>query len=218
MRLHGGCRFFAAPAQAVLRFQLRKSRENSDTSPEDSLAGAGATIGSDDVMKGQVEVLEARHGASRALDEEARQLFEHGAEQLEAERFDEALASLRRAHELAPGHAQLRSMLGLAIAHAERDFEQARALCESATKQEFFNPDLYLNLSRVYLEFDRRSEAMRYLRRGQMIDPGHAVITEALFDLGRRRPAVVPFLPRRHPLNRALGSARNLVLNGFGSR
>jgi Flp pilus assembly protein TadD len=169
-------------------------------------------------MTGQVEVLEARHGAGRELDEEARRLFEQGAQNLEAERFDEALASLRRAYELAPGHAQLRSMLGLAIARAEHDFEQARALCESATKQEFFNPDLYLNLSRVYLEFDRRSEAMRYLRRGQMIDPGHAVITETLFDLGRRRPAVVPFLPRRHPLNRALGSARNLVLNGFGSR
>jgi Flp pilus assembly protein TadD len=169
-------------------------------------------------MKGQVEVLEARHGAGRELDEEARRLFDRGAESLQSEQYDDALACLRRAHEMVPGHAQLRSMLGVAVACTERDFEQARALCESAAKQEFFNPDLYLNLSRVYLEFDRRSEAMRYLRRGQMIDPGHSRITEALFELGRRRPAVIPFLPRRHPLNRALGSARNLVLNSLSSR
>jgi len=170
------------------------------------------------VMKGHVELHEARHGAGRELDEEARGLFQRGAERLQEGNFEDALDCLRRAHARAPGHAQVRSLLGVAIAHGEHDFEEARALCESAAKQEFFNPDLYLNLSRVYLEFDRRSEAMRYLRRGQMIDPGHSLINETLFDLGRRRPAVVPFLPRRHLLNRALGSARNLVLNGLSFR
>jgi hypothetical protein len=51
-----------------------------------------------------------------------------------------------------------------------------------------------------------------------MIDPGHALIHRAIAELGRRKVPVVPFLPRRHPVNRALGTARNLVMSSFGSR
>ena len=163
-------------------------------------------------MNDQVEVLEAPARAGRAISEEARRLFETGAEKLQAGSTAEALECLRQASELAPDHAQIRSLLGVAIAREERNFEESRALCESAAKQEFFNPDLYLNLSKVYLGFGRRSEALRYLRRGQMIDPGHAPINRALAELGRRRLPVLPFLPRRHPFNRMLGTARNLVV------
>ena len=40
----------------------------------------------------------------------------------------------------------------------------------------------------------------------------------ALRDLGRRRMPIVPFLPRRHVLNRALGSARSLLMGGLVGR
>ena len=169
-------------------------------------------------MNNDMEVSEARQNAGRKLSEEARQLFDRGVESLREGRDDEALRCLREAVEIAPDHAQLRSSLGLAIARALRDFEQSRALCESAAKQEFFNPDLYLNLSRVYLEFGRKSEALRYLRRGKMIDPGHTLIDHTIRELGRRKMPIVPFLPRRHPVNRALGTARNLVMGSFGAR
>lgn len=169
-------------------------------------------------MKTEVEVLEAPRNAGRVLSDEARRLFELGAEKVAANDHDEALPALRKASELAPDHAQVRSLLGVALARVERDFEQSRALCESAAKQEFFNPDLYFNLSRVYLEFGRRAEALRYLRRGQMIDPGHASICRSIGELGKRKSPIVPFLPRRHLLNRALGSARNLVLSGLSPR
>jgi Flp pilus assembly protein TadD len=169
-------------------------------------------------MNSQTEVTEARITAGRAFSDEARELFERGANDLDAGLDEEALWSLRQAVELAPGHAQLRSLLGLAIARSLRDFEESRVLCESAAKQEFFNPDLYLNLSRVYLEFGRKSEALRYLRRGQMIDPGHKMIRRTIAKLGRRRMPIVPFLPRRHIVNRALGTVRNLVVNSFVGR
>lgn len=169
-------------------------------------------------MKTEVEVLEAPRNAGRVLSDEARRLFELGAERVAANDHGEALPALHRARELAPDHAQVRSLLGVALARVERDFEQSRALCESAAKQEFFNPDLYFNLSRVYLEFGRRAEALRYLRRGQMIDPGHASIRQSIGELGQRKAPIVPFLPRRHLVNRALGSARNLVLSGFNPR
>ena len=166
----------------------------------------------------RIEVVEARHSGGRPLTDEARQLFDQGADHLGEELYEEALACLRRAADLAPEHAQLRSSLGVAIARVERNFEESRALCESAAKQEFFNPDLYLNIALVYLEFGLRSDALRYLRRGQMIDPGHASIQRAIGQLGKRKKSILPFLPRRHPVNRMLGTARNLVITPFVRR
>ncbi len=169
-------------------------------------------------MTSEKKFVETSRNAGRSLSGEAQQLFDRGRAQLEQGSYEEALACLRQAVDLAPEHAQLRSSLGVAIAHVERNFEESRSLCESAAKQEFFNPDLYLNLSRVYLKFGRRSEALRYLRRGQMIDPGHSSIKHALAQLGRRLTPILPFLPRRHLMNRALGTARKFVMSPFVGR
>lgn len=167
-------------------------------------------------MDADVEVLETTGAPARqTLDEQTRALFGEGLEALDANRDSEAVALLRDAYRRAPEHAQLRSALGLAIARAEGNFSEARTLCEGAAKQEFFNPDLYLNLARVYLCFDRRSEALRYLRRGQMIDPGHSSIQNLIVSLGKRRMPIVPFLPRRHAVNRALGTARDRVMSAL---
>lgn len=154
----------------------------------------------------------------RPLSDQTRALYERGTESLSAGMFGEALDALTQAEELAPGHARIRSLRGLALAHAERDFAQARILCESAAKQEFFNPELYLNLARVYLVFGRRAEALRYLRRGLMIDPGHTRIQDEIASLGRRGVPMLPFLPRKHPINRALGGARNLIKSNLFGR
>ncbi len=163
-------------------------------------------------MNEEIHRVEVRRSESRSLSGEARDLYDRGVCSLDAGEYEEATLALLRAASLAPENARIRSLLGLSIAHHEKDFQQARSLCESAAKQEFFNPDLYLHLARVYLVFGRRAEALRYLRRGQMIDPGHAIIAESLLELGRRRMAVIPFLPRKHPINRALGGARSLIV------
>lgn len=164
------------------------------------------------------ENLALRKAERKALDDETRILFERGLACYHADEIDEAIRCLRSARERALDHAQIRSALGLALAREGRDFEGARELCESAVAQEFFNPDLYLNLAQIYLQLGRRPEALRHLRRGQMIDPGHAEIGKLLVDLGRRRMPVVPFLPRRHPVNRALGGARKLILSSLFDR
>jgi tetratricopeptide (TPR) repeat protein len=169
-------------------------------------------------MTTPIEAAEECERVSQPRSDEAGRLFEAGAENIERAHYGDALTDLSRAAELAPTHAQIRSLLGVAMAYEMRDFEQSRALCESAAKQEFFNPDLYLNLSRVYLLFGRRSEALRYLRRGRMIDPGHAKILRAISDLGLRKSPILPFLPRRHLVNRALGGARNLVMTSLTGR
>lgn len=211
------------PTHCVAHFRflgipLRIAARSSDKCAERASRMRGDRSGAAELMEREVEVLEASGNGSRALDGEASSLFEQARDLLDANRNEEALQCLREARDLAPDHAQLRSMLGLAIARVDGDFETSRSLCESAAKQEFFNPDVYLNLAQVYLRFGRRPEALRYLRRGQMIDPGNARIDAALLDLGRRRMPIVPFLPRRHMLNRALGSARSLVLGGISGR
>ena len=58
-------------------------------------------------------------------------------------------------------------------------------------------------------------EALRYLRRGQMIDPGREPIRRTIDSLGQRRLPIVPFLPRRHLVNRALGTARSKFVGTF---
>ncbi len=169
-------------------------------------------------MNSPMEVAQEREHVSRPLSDEARQLFDRGTETVARAQYEAALDCLRQAAELAPEHAQIRSLLGVAVAHELGDFGQARELCESAAKQEFFNPDLYLNLSRVYLQFGRRSEALRYLRRGRMIDPSHAQILQMINELGLRQKSILPFLPRRHPVNRALGTARNRLMSSLAGR
>lgn len=144
------------------------------------------------------------NGCAKALLDEAISL-------LRKERAGEALGRLEQAHALDPGCARVRSHYGLCLALAERRFEKAVELCRSAVKQEFFNPELYLNLARVHLLFGFKAEALRYLRRGKMIDPGNPEILGELRRLGRRRSQVLGFLPRGHLLNRLLGRARERI-------
>lgn len=139
-----------------------------------------------------------------------QQLLERGCSLIEEGRVAEALEDLRRAYEREPSSARVRSYYGLCIGLVERRFDESVELCSSAARQEFFNPDLYLNMARIHLAFGFKSDGIRYLRRGKMIDPANDAIERELRELGFRGAPVLGFLPRRHLLNRWLGSARHL--------
>ena len=124
-----------------------------------------------------------------------------------------AMQHLRQAFDDHPAHAQLRSHYGLALGLARRRYLEALELCQSAVKQEFFNPDLYVNVARLNLAYGFKSEALRYLRRARMIDPANPEIQGLLDQLGERDEPVLPFLPRRHLLNRWLGTARSVFIS-----
>jgi tetratricopeptide (TPR) repeat protein len=98
-----------------------------------------------------------------------------------------------------------RSYYGLAIGLAERRLDRALELCRSAAREEFFQPVHYHNLARLHLAFGFRAEAIRYLRRGLMIDPDNQVIDAALRRLGIRRRPPLAFLRRQNLVNRWLG-------------
>ncbi|MBW2268237.1 MAG: tetratricopeptide repeat protein [Deltaproteobacteria bacterium] len=144
----------------------------------------------------------------------AEEHFLRGNAELVADRYDEALGHFRAAQKLEPSSPRYRSYYGLCLGLAEKRFDKALELCRSAAKEEFFNPLLYHNLARVHLAFGFKAEALRYLRRGLMIDPECVAITGELERLGQRRRPALGFLRRQHPFNRWLGWARKRTLGG----
>lgn len=135
----------------------------------------------------------------------AEESYRRGRDRLERGELQLALEHFRCAHQVDRANPRYRSFYGLGLALVERRFDRALELCRSAAKEEFFNPELYHNLARVHLAFGFKAEAIRYLRRGLMIDPGNAAMQSELRGLGMRRRPVLSFLPRRHPVNRLLG-------------
>jgi tetratricopeptide (TPR) repeat protein len=143
--------------------------------------------------------------------------YRHGREALSAGDPAGAFEHFGAAHQLDRANPRYRSFYGLGLALVERRFDRALELCRSAAKEEFFNPDLYHNLANVHLAFGFKAEAIRYLRRGLMIDPGNATMQQELRELGTRAQPSLRFLPRRHPLNRVLGRVRRWWHSDEGS-
>ncbi len=131
--------------------------------------------------------------------------FRRGLALLEGGHGTDSFEHLSRAYLADPQSARFRSSYALALALVRGQFLGAVELARSAVRQEFYNPDLYLNLARIYLAFDCKAEAVRYLRRGLMVDPENERLRRKLAELGERRKPALPFLPRGHIVNRLLG-------------
>jgi Tfp pilus assembly protein PilF len=141
----------------------------------------------------------------------ALEYFERGRTLLEQGQEAAAFEHFRTAHKVDPANARFRSYYGLGLALVQRRFERALELCRSASKEEFFNPEVYTNLARVHLAFGFRAEGIRYLRRALMLDPDHEPSLAELQRLGVRLAPVLRFLPRSHLLNRWLGHLRRRI-------
>src|SRR3990170_3930706 len=96
-----------------------------------------------------------------------------GRTALDAGDLQQAVVHLQAAYRLDAATPLYRSYYGLALGLAERRLERAISLCRSAATDEFFNPLHFHNLARVHLACGFKAEAIRYLRRGLMIDPGN---------------------------------------------
>lgn len=125
-----------------------------------------------------------------------------------------ALEQFASAYEREPTSPRLRSYYGWAVAMIERRLDRGLTLCRSALRDDYDNPEAYCNLAKVLLAFGRKSEALRYLRRGLMIDPSNALLLQEWRHLGVRRRPVLPFLSRRHLMNRFLGRIRGHLRPG----
>lgn len=101
--------------------------------------------------------------------------------------------------------AELLSYFGLALALGENRISEAVTYCTTAIKKEFYHPEFYVNLARVYLKANRRSSAVAVLYKGLRIDGENPGILAELRKLGIRRKPLLSFLTRGNVINKYLG-------------
>lgn len=152
-----------------------------------------------------------RSGESAVICRPAESAFQKGVAALRlsqtetARVFFESAIDLQRQSGSSEIQPRYLSYYGLTLMMNPTKRSTALELCRRAVQEEFFNPDLFLNLSRVCLRYGNRAEAYRAALSGLALDPNHSVLKRHLGAMGTRRPPLLRFLPRSNFLNAALG-------------
>jgi tetratricopeptide (TPR) repeat protein len=138
--------------------------------------------------------------------------FREGVELLKNEYPQKALVSLWRAFESDKRNAYYISFLGLAIARAQRKWDQASQLCEMAVQLKPKEIQFHLNLGEVYALAGRREKALGQLDDALQLFGEDARLIQARSRVQNRRRPIFPFLERANFLNRKLGKLRHRML------
>ena len=141
--------------------------------------------------------------------------FREGVELLKNEYPEKALVKLRRAFESDKHNPYYISFLGLSIARAEQNFDQASELCETAVKLKRSEIQFHLNLVAVYALAGLRDKALHKLDGALRLFGNDARLRRARNKVVTRQTPVLPFLERSHFLNRELGKLRHRVMKRF---
>lgn len=108
-------------------------------------------------------------------------------------------------------HPTAMSYYAVSLANVEGNYDKAISLCLMAAEKEFYNPDIYHNLGRIFLLNGQKSVALKAFKKGLKYDDGHNALRKEIRELGVRRRPVVSFLPRQNFVNRFLGILVNRV-------
>ena len=100
------------------------------------------------------------------------------------------------------------SYYGLSRAQAEGATPQTIQACETAARRDFFNPDLLLNLGRVFLLAGKTTKALAAFQRGLDLAPSHKALLAEYTKIDRRETPPLTVVSRSHPLNKMLGKLR----------
>jgi len=139
-------------------------------------------------------------------------LLQKGAALLREKNPLGALACFEKAYALKITPA-VQSYLGLCMATERGKISDGIRLCLEAIAQDPGNPLHYLNLGKIYLKAQRKSDCLDVLRRG-LSHGDDPEVRELLERIGMRKPPVFSFLPRGHFLNRYTG----FILSRLGLR
>ena len=126
-----------------------------------------------------------------------------------------ALVRFKRAFESEENNAYYISFLGLAIARAQRKWDQASDFCETAVQLNPREIQFHLNLGEVYALAGRREKALDKLESAMQLFGDDARLVDARGKVEKRRAPVLPFFGRGHFLNRELGKLRQRILKSF---
>jgi len=150
------------------------------------------------------------------VDTQAFGLFKEGLTLLRNSYPQQALKYMQRAVDLERTNPYYMSYLGVVLARSERRWAEAEQLCDTAVRMKRNQAQLYLNLAEVYMAADRKEDAMEVLRSGLRYARRDVRLNIAMNRLTERRRPVLPFLMRKHPLNRQLGILRHRTLQMLG--
>ena len=101
------------------------------------------------------------------------------------------------------------SYFGLCLALVQKKWKPAIDLCKRAIDLEFYNPDHYINLTKVYVAAGNRKKALETVEAGLRVQPEDEGLIRTRRSLGVRARPAVPFLDRSHPVNVTLGQSRH---------
>jgi len=138
--------------------------------------------------------------------------FKKGVELLKSEYPQKALVRLRRAFEGDMHNPYYISFLGLAIARAQRNWDQASELCEIAVQIKPKEVQFHLNLAEVCASAGLREKALDKLDIALELFGEDAHLRQARGRVEMRRNPLLPFFGREHFLNRELGKLRHRIL------
>ena len=138
--------------------------------------------------------------------------FREGVELLKNEYPQKALAKLRRAYECDRHNPYFMSFLGLSIGRAQRKWDLASELCETAVQLKPKEIQFYLNLGEVYAASGMRERALDKLDNAMQLFGEDARLKQARSKVQNRRNPILPFFGREHFLNRELGKLRHRAL------
>jgi Flp pilus assembly protein TadD len=144
----------------------------------------------------------------RGTTSESRTLYDLALEKIKRTLFREALGHLADALRIAPSNPFYRSYFGYCLAQAEGDFDRAIQLCRQASDARPLDPELHVNLGRVYRLKGDNGEAYKSFTQAWHLCKGHPAAAAELTRMGIRRPSVIGCLPRSHVINRFLGVLR----------
>jgi len=153
------------------------------------------------------KTLPRQAGDTQETDPE--ELYKAGVFLLKRDKTREALIAFKHALALKDTDPRYMSYLGLCLALVEGKVKEAQRLCEKSIEKEFFRPELFLNLGRVYLMSGNKKKAHVIFRKGLSIDKDNMDIRYELERMGVRKPPVLPFLDRRSVLNKLAGKFLN---------
>src|SRR5437016_13937582 len=139
--------------------------------------------------------------------------FMAGVRMLYACRYRDAVNHFQEAIMLEPAAKGYLSYLGLAVAHADRKYNDAEQLCRRSIEIEYHRPEHYHNLGEVFLLANRAKDAIKAFNQALSWNPNYEPPNVPLGSLGAGNPPAVRFLPRSIPTNaipgKPLGGGRN---------
>ena len=97
------------------------------------------------------------------------------------------------------------SYYGYSLAREGVNGKEAVELCERAVRLNSHDPDVLLNLGRVYARAGKTTRALDAFQRGLRISPEHKALQLELKSLDRRGQPPFSFVSRDHALNRTMG-------------